>query len=203
MRRLIKLKQPVIVEGKYDKITLENVIDALIITTDGFGIFKNKEKCRMIRALAQKNGIIIMTDSDSAGNMIRAYIKKIVGECEIINVYIPCLSGKEKRKAKPSKERLLGVEGMTCEAIINSLNRSGIFGTEIKVRKKEISKTQFFKLGFSGRENSSKIRKEFLKYLDLPEDLSSSAMLDIINTLFTYEEFKKVVEKWQEGLIKS
>ena len=113
MRRLIRLDRPVIVEGKYDKIALKNIVDALIITTDGFGIFKNKEKCDLIRHLARKNGVIILTDSDSAGAIIRSYIKKIVSDCEIINVYVPELRGKEKRKAKPSKSGLIGVEGMS------------------------------------------------------------------------------------------
>lgn len=200
---MIKLKQPVIVEGKYDKITLQNIVDALIITTDGFGIFKDKEKCQMIRTLAQKNGIIIMTDSDSAGNMIRAYMKKILGDCEIINVYVPCLKGKEKRKIKSGKEGLLGVEGMPPQVIIDALSRSGITGKEIEFKSKTISKTDFYIAGFSGRENSTKTRQGFLKYLTLPENLSSSAMLDILNTLFTYDEFIGVVEKWREVQTKS
>lgn len=195
---MIKLKQPIIVEGKYDKITLENIVDTLIITTDGFGIFKNREKCEMLRTLAQKNGIIVMTDSDSAGNMIRAYIKKILGDCEIINVYAPCLSGKEKRKSKQSKEGLLGVEGMSAEVITEALKRSGIVGKEIIKKEKTITKTDFYLAGLSGAEASSQKRKQLLKYLDLPESLSSNAMLDVINTLFTYDEFIEEVEKWQE-----
>ena len=195
---MIKLEQPIIVEGKYDKITLENIVDTLIIPTDGFGIFKNKEKCEMLRTLARKNGIIVMTDSDSAGNMIRAYIKKILGDCEIINVYAPCLVGKEKRKAKQSKEGLLGVEGMPAEIITEALKRSGVIGREIIKKEKSITKTDFYLAGLSGGEDSSQKRKQFLKYLDLPESLSPNAMLDVINTLFTYSEFIKEVEKWQE-----
>lgn len=200
---MIKLKQPVIVEGKYDKITLENVVDTLIITTDGFAIFKDKEKCRMIRTLAQKNGVIVMTDSDSAGNMIRAYIKNVIGQCEIINVYVPCLKGKEKRKSAPSKEGLLGVEGMSAQIITDALTRSGVICQRVEKRQKNISKTDFYLHGFSGKENSSNIRKEFLRYLDLPEDLSSSAMLDIINTLFTRDEFVRKAKEWQEVQIKN
>ncbi len=191
---MIKLKQPVIVEGKYDKITLENVIDALIITTDGFGIFKNKEKCDMIRRLAQKNGIIVMTDSDSAGSMIRAYIKKIVGNCEIINVYVPVLQGKEKRKNAPSKEGVLGVEGMKADIIYSALEKSGVTGTKLPKNARKITKTDLFCFGLSGGENSSEKRKELLKTLSLPQNLSPNAMLDILNTLYTYEEFLKVMQ---------
>lgn len=186
---MIKLTQPVIVEGKYDKITLENYVDALIIPTDGFGIFKNREKRNMIRRLAKMNGIIIMTDSDSAGHLIRAYIKKIVSDGEIINVYIPELKGKEKRKAKSGKEGILGVEGMSGEVILKALERSGVTGKLTEKRSRKITKADMYAVGLSGRENSAEARSILLKRLSLPHGLSSSAMLDVINTLFTYEEF--------------
>lgn len=194
---MIKLDKPVIVEGKYDKITLENVVDALIIPTDGFGIFKNKEKCAMIRALAEKNGVIVMTDSDSAGNLIRAHIKKIVGNADIIHVYVPCLKGKEKRKNTASKEGFLGVEGMTPEIISQALQRSGVEGREIAEKTRNITKTDMFIAGLSGRENSAALRKELLFKLQLPQNLSPNAMLDILNTLFTYDEFCEVIKEWQ------
>ena len=200
---MIKLDMPVIVEGKYDKITLENVIDGLIIPTDGFGIFKNKEKCAMIRALAEKNGVIVMTDSDSAGHLIRAHIKNIVGKARITNVYVPCLKGKEKRKTEKSKEGLLGVEGMTPEIIKQSLLKSGVTGREIQKKERNISKTDMFLAGLSGTENSAILRKELLQKLELPQSLSPNAMLDILNTLFTYEEFTEVIAEWQEEKIKN
>ncbi|MBR7133794.1 MAG: DUF4093 domain-containing protein [Clostridia bacterium] len=186
---MIRLEQPVIVEGKYDKITLENVIDALIIPTNGFGIFKDREKCELIRTLAKRSGIIIMTDSDSAGAMIRAHIKKISGDGRIINVYVPCLKGKEKRKSTQSREGLLGVEGMTPEIITKALERSGVCGKYIEKKGKKITKTDMYLAGLSGGENSSEKRREYLKKLSLPENLSPNAMLDILNTIFTYEEF--------------
>ena len=198
MRRLIRLDKPVIVEGKYDKIALQNVIDALIITTDGFGIFKNKEKCDLIRRLARKNGVIIMTDSDSAGAMIRSYIKKTVSDCEIINVYVPELRGKEKRKSKPSKSGLIGVEGMSPEIIENALRKSGVFSVRAEERRK-ITKADMFAFGLSGREDSREKRKSFLRYLDLPESLSSSAMLDVLNNSFTFEEFNKKAETFKNN----
>lgn len=201
---MIRVKQPIVVEGKYDKITLENIIDGLIITTDGFGIFKNKEKRAMLRTLAQKNGIIIMTDSDSAGSVIRSHLKQVLGDCKIINVYVPCVEGKEKRKTVKSREGLLGVEGMTAEIILDALERSGVSSQEVPLKEKgKISKTDLFTIGLNGRENSAKLRENFLKFLGLPQKLSSNSMLDILNTLFTYDEFKKVIAKWQEGQTKS
>ena len=198
MKPLIKLDRPVIVEGKYDKITLENVVDALIITTDGFGIFKNKEKCDLIRRMAKKNGVIIMTDSDSAGAVIRSYIKKIVSDCEIINVYVPELNGKEKRKAKPSKSGLLGVEGMTPEVIEKALEKSGVFSVKSGESRK-ITKADMFAFGLSGREDSKEKRRRFLRRLELPETLSPSAMLDVLNNMLTFEEFNEKAERFKNN----
>lgn len=190
---MIKLDCPVIVEGKYDKITLENVIDALIIPTNGFAIFKDSEKCDMIRRLAAENGkVIVMTDSDSAGSLIRSYLKKIIGNTEIINVYVPELRGKEKRKNKPSKAGFLGVEGMSKEIIEKALKRSGV--TALKAENKEkITKNDLYLLGFSGRADSSQKRRELLKKLELPESLSSSAMLDVLNNMFTLDELTDLI----------
>lgn len=195
---MIRLDRPVIVEGKYDKIALKNIVDALIITTDGFGIFKNKEKCDLIRHLARKNGVIILTDSDSAGAIIRSYIKKIVSDCEIINVYVPELRGKEKRKAKPSKSGLIGVEGMSPEIIEDALRKSGVFSVRAEERRK-ITKADMFAFGLSGCEDSGRKRKSFLRHLGLPESLSSSAMLDVLNNSFTFEEFNKKAELWKNS----
>ncbi len=200
---MIKLKSPVIVEGKYDKITLKNVIDTLIIPTNGFGIFKDKEKCQMIRALAERYGIIILTDSDAAGNMIRAYIKNIVGDSVIYNVYIPQIEGKEKRKEKYGKERLLGVEGMTAEILLEAFRKCGITGEVLPERKEKITKTDLFLRGLSGTENSGAARRELLKKLCLPQNLSPNAMLDILNTIMTKGEFCEVTEEWLSSRDKS
>lgn len=199
---MIKIKQPIIVEGKYDKITLENAVDALIIPTNGFGIFKDREKCAMLRALAEREGIIVLTDSDSAGNMIRAYIKKIVGNAKITNVYVPVLHGKEKRKSAPGKEGILGVEGMSREVLLRAFEKSGITATEVKADGRAITKADMYEVGLSGRDNSAEARKRLLKHLQLPEKLSSSAMLDVLNTLLTYDEFIKVACECQGNLIK-
>lgn len=197
---MIKLDKPIIVEGKYDKITLENVVDGLIIPTDGFGIFKNKEKRDLIRTLAKRFGLIVITDSDGAGNMIRSHIKNIAGECEIINVYVPRISGKEKRKDKCGKEGILGVEGMTTEILENALMRSGVTATKCCENVKKITKADLYYCGLSGGKDSSDKRKSLLKYLSLPENLSPNAMLDILNTLYSYGEFSEVTKKWQDSL---
>ena len=200
---MIKIKMPIIVEGKYDKITLENVVDALIIPTNGFSIFKDKEKCELIRTFAERDGIIVLTDSDSAGNMIRSYIKNIVGDGKIINVYIPQLKGKEKRKSTPSKEGLLGVEGISKLELQKALERSGVTNAANIEKKNPITKTDMFLFGLSGKEDSALKRKQLLEYLELPQNLSSNAALDIFNTYFCYTEFSEVIKKWQNSQTKS
>lgn len=197
---LIKLKQAVIVEGKYDKITLENIIDATIIPTNGFSVFKDKNKCQLIRLLAEKNGIIVITDSDSAGALIRSYLKQICPNNSITNVYIPQILGKEKRKNKKSKAGLLGVEGMSQDIILDALNKSGVLNDNIINReKKQISKTMLFQLGLSGGKNSAFLRECLAEYLNLPKGMSANAFLDCINTIYDYDEFIKAVSIWQKN----
>ena len=195
---MIKLKQAVIVEGKYDKITLENIIDATIITTDGYRIFKNKEKRDLIRLLASRNGIIVITDSDSAGGVIRSYLKQICPTDTITNVYVPQLFGKEKRKEKPSKQGLLGVEGLSKQTIIEALAKSGITGEYITHKNdKIITKSDLFTVGLSGGKNSVVLRKEFSKFIGLPANMSANAFLDAVNAVMNYEDFFEAVKKWQ------
>lgn len=194
---LIKITQPIIVEGKYDKITLSNVVDTLIIATNGFSIFKDKEKCALIRTLAHRDGVIVMTDSDSAGNIIRSHIKNIVDGGKIINVYVPLIKGKEKRKDTYSKEGFLGVEGMSKEIIAEALEKSGVLYSETRKGTPKITKTDMYLLGLSGDECSKQKREELLMFLNLPHNLTANAMLDVLNTLFTKEEFIQEVAKWQ------
>ena len=197
---MIRLKTPVIVEGKYDKIRLSNIIDAPIFTTDGFRIFKDKEKMEFFRAVAEKSGIIILTDSDSAGQMIRNHLKKAIGDTHIYNVYLPEILGKEKRKTKPSKEGFLGVEGMTQQALEHALLRSGITGEQTtQKREKQITKTHLFTLGLSGGKNSSLLRYKLSKYLNLPQGLSANAFLDCLNAVYDYNDFIKAVQTWQKN----
>ena len=192
---MIKIKEAVIVEGKYDKIKLSAIIDTVIIETDGFAVFKDKEKQKLIRFLAEKRGIIIMTDSDSAGFKIRNFINGITKSENIKNVYIPDIYGKEKRKTEMSKEGKLGVEGMKPEIILSALKKAGILCDENeKTECHKITHTDFFEDGISGGENSSGIRKALAKQLDLPERISSSALLKIINVYMTYDEYKEAVK---------
>lgn len=193
---MIKINEAVIVEGKYDKIKLSGILDTVIIETDGFAIFKDKEKQRLIRFLSEKRGIIIMTDSDSAGFKIRAFIKNITKNENIKNVYIPDIYGKEKRKTEASKEGKLGVEGMKTEIIMSALKKAGVICAENgKSESREITQTDFFEDGISGRENSSELRKALAKELDLPEKISTASLLKIINTYMTYDEYKDAISR--------
>lgn len=193
---MIKINQAVIVEGKYDKIKLSGIIDALIIETDGFGIFKDKEKQRLIRFLAETKGIVIMTDSDSAGFKIRSFINGITNSENIKNVYIPDVYGKEKRKTEVSKEGKIGVEGISKDIIIEALHKAGIDCDENERTSAQIvTKTDFFLDGVSGREQSSYIRKELAKSLGLPERISASSLLKVINLYMTYDDYKDAVER--------
>ena len=184
----IKIKQAVVVEGKYDKIKLSEIIDAVIIVTNGFGIYKDKDTLNLIRFYAQQRGLVILTDSDYAGAQIRGHIKSVVPDCEIINVYVPEIFGKEKRKTKPSKEGKLGVEGIDGEIILNAFRRAGLLNEEI-IQREAITKNDFYFLGLSGGTNSRALRTKLCLTLSLPLGLSSSALMEAVNTMFCKEEF--------------
>ena len=187
----IKLQKPIIVEGKYDKIRLENIFQTPIIITEGFGIFKNKDKKDFIKKLAEKSGVIILTDSDSAGIMIRNHLKSFLPNEKIINVYLPEIVGKERRKSVPSKQGILGVEGIDDEVIISAFERAGVVGSKEVVGDK-VTKLDLYNLGIAGGDNSAGLRKELLAKLSLPTGLSTASMLDAINFLYTKEEFIKL-----------
>lgn len=193
---MLKIKEAVIVEGRYDKIKLKNIIDATIIETNGFRVFKDKEKQSLIRQLADKRGILIITDSDSAGFVIRNFLKGIVDNSRIKQCYIPQLKGKEKRKEKPSKEGLLGVEGIEDKEIIRAIKNSEatIIG-ENQPKEESLTKMDFFELGLTGSENSSKNREKVLRYFNLPLYLTTNSMLSALNVLANKEELKKILER--------
>ncbi len=192
---MIHTDKVIVVEGKYDKIRLENIVDATIIPTDGFGIFNNKELLGLLRSLAEKRGLVILTDSDSAGFMIRSFLSGAIDNSLITNVYIPELSGKEKRKATPSAEGLLGVEGVADEVIINALKTAGI-GEDCTVSpKRPITKADLYEIGLSGGPNSATLRKNLLKSLSLPIRISANRLPDILNMLYTYDEFIKIASE--------
>lgn len=199
---MIKIDKIIVVEGKYDKIKLSSLIDGVIIDTEGFGIFKNKDKQKLLRTLAEKKGLLVLTDSDSAGFLIRNFISSIV-PCEFItNAYIPDLYGKEKRKETASKEGKLGVEGVPSNVIVEALNKAGITCTvtdNCELRK--VSNIDFFEDGLAGTTDSKTNRLKLLRYLDLPERLSSKGLLEVINTIMTYDEYKTAVLKSREVII--
>lgn len=192
---MLKLKEVVIVEGKYDKIKLSQILDALIIDVGGFNIFKNKEKVQMIKKLADKNGVLILTDSDHAGFMIRNYLNGIIPQDKIKHVYIPDIIGKEKRKKTYSKERKLGVEGVDDKIILDAINKVSLKEEEKTNNIKEITKMDFYEDELSGRDNSSDKRKKLLKKLNLPENLSQNALIKVLNKTISYDEYKRVVEE--------
>ena len=195
---MIKIEQAIIVEGKYDKIKLSSIVNAVIIVTNGFGIFKDEEKLELIRYYARKTGIIILTDSDSAGFQIRNHIKGAVKNGKIYNVYIPDIMGKEKRKVKPSAEGKLGVEGVEKKIILKAFENAGITASESSDDSvPEITKTDLYMLGLSGGNNSSILRKKLLAYLKLPSLLSANSMLEVLNTMMNYDELKEIMDKIQ------
>lgn len=188
MAEKLKISQAVIVEGKYDKLKLANVIDAFMIETNGFSIFKDKAKLRFIKKLAEERGILIMTDSDHAGFMIRNYISSGIPKEKIIHVYIPDVYGKEKRKAEPSREGKIGVEGMSKEIILDALQKANVTVSKSE-NNNPVTNYDMFDLGFSGTQDAKKNRKKLLSALDLPEFLSASSLLSCINNRMSRDEF--------------
>lgn len=190
----IKVKQPIVVEGKYDKIKLESLVDGLIITTEGFGIYKNTEKLSLIRAFAQKDGVIILTDSDGAGFQIRNHLKSCIGGGKIINIYIPDIFGKEKRKEKPSKEGKLGVEGVDPDILRKAFLDAGVFSEKEK-NEPWIDKARLFDDGLAGGANSAELRKKLASELSLPERISANALLEVLNRLYKEEQYLIALKK--------
>ncbi len=196
----LKIDRAVIVEGKYDKIKLSNIISGLVITTNGFSVFKDKAMVEMIRKAAKSRGLLILTDSDNAGQQIRSYIKTIVGTDNIVNAYIPQIKGKEKRKPIPSAEGYLGVEGVDEEIIRNALLP---FANEIAVDGHSIKKSDLYFAGLSGTDGCSKDRQNFEAFLGLPQNLPTNFLLDYLNFAYSFEEFKEVLLKWRDQRDKS
>lgn len=188
---MYRVNEVIVVEGKYDKNTLSQIVDAVIIETSGFHIFNDREKQALIRKLAEKRGIIVMTDSDGAGFVIRNFIKGCVAPEYIKHAYIPEIAGKERRKTKASGEGTLGVEGMSPEVIIAALKRAGaeINGGEEAVLTEKISKADMYKKGLTGCEGSRERRLELTKKLELPSKISTDSLLQVLNALMSREEF--------------
>lgn len=192
---MIKLDRPVIVEGKYDIVKLSNLIDGLIIKTDGFGIFKDKEKQQLLRRFAAEKGIIVLTDSDSAGFLIRNFIKSTIPDDKITHVYIPDVYGKEKRKTEFSKEGKLGVEGISEEILYEAFIKAGVVSSVCSEPRRLITSLDLFEAGLSGGKNSKEKRKALLSALALPVRMSSSSMVKVLNCFVTYEEFTEKIKE--------
>ncbi len=190
---MIKLKQAILVEGKYDAIKLANFVDTLILTTEGFGIFKNKEKQKFLRRIAREKGLIVLTDSDSAGFMIRNFISSYLANENVINVYIPDIYGKEKRKKTASAEGKLGVEGVSEEVILKAFEKSGVTASIKKDAQRQITNIDLFEHQLSGRPNSTQNRKRLFERLALPERLSTSSLIKVLNSFVTFEEFEEIM----------
>lgn len=192
---MIRLKEALVVEGKYDQMKLTPLVDGLILRTDGFRLFRDREKCALLKKLADTVGLIVLTDSDVAGFQIRNYIKSVVGgDHGVRHLYIPQVEGKERRKRNPSKEGTLGVEGMT-EEVLRELLATVSEGEVAQSRRRAITKLDFYEDGLSGKPESALRRKALLQLLDLPPYLSANALLELLNALYSWEEYQALLAK--------
>ena len=191
MRPILSIPLPVIVEGKYDKIKLASVIDANVIPTGGFSLFRQKEKATLLRRLCEKNGVIVLTDSDGGGRQIRAFLSSILPKDKIYHLYIPQIKGKEKRKDKAGKAGLLGVEGMEADLLYELFLP---FAGGAPSAKGGLTKADFYRLGLSGTDGSSENRRILCSSLGFPEDMTANALLDALNLLYTREELFALIE---------
>lgn len=194
---MIRVKEAIIVEGKYDKIRLSSVVDGLILETNGFRIFKDREQMALIRRLAETRGILILTDSDGAGFVIRRYLSGSIPPDRVRHAYIPDIPGKERRKAKPSKEGKLGVEGVSQEVLLAALRRAGVCCSEEPEESdapvRRITKTDLYLAGLSGGRDSAEKRRAFLRRMSLPEHLAPNALVEVLNSMMSCEEFLEAV----------
>lgn len=191
---MIHVNETVIVEGKYDKIKLASLIDAVIIETGGFSIFNDRERLALIRRMAERTGVLIITDSDAAGFKIRHFLGGALPKGSVKHAYIPDILGKEPRKAAPSKEGKLGVEGVPAQVVMESLARAGVLCEEAPSARR-VTKTDFYEDGLSGGEGSAQRRARLLRLLGLPARLSSNGLLQVLGAMMTYDEYKRAVAR--------
>ena len=196
---MIHVAQAIIVEGKYDKIKLSSLLDAVILTTNGFHIFHDAEKMALIRYYAKTTGIIILTDSDTAGFRIRNYLKGAVHDGKLFHVYIPDIYGKERRKLKPSAEGKLGVEGIDKNALLAAFEKAGVLTDEIPEKTDPITRYDLYELGLSGGADSKSKRKALQKRLHLPDLLSTASLLEVLNTMMTKNELCRILDELSSG----
>jgi ribonuclease M5 len=191
---LIKLKETIVVEGRYDKARLANLFDAPILETGGFGIFRDKQRLALLRRLAQSSGIILLTDSDMAGFKIRSYIAGAIPNGRVVHVYIPDVYGKESRKAAPSAEGKLGVEGIEDTLILEAFETAGLLGAPCETPARPITKLDLYEDGLSGGENSAEKRRALCAALHLPARLGVNSLVKVLNSIGDYEMYKNVVD---------
>lgn len=192
---MVRIKEAILVEGRYDKNSLSQIVDAPIFETAGFGIFKNKEQMTLLRRVAEARGLIVFTDADGAGFVIRNHIKSAIPAEYLKHAYTPDITGKERRKSAPGKEGKLGVEGMTPEVILEALRRAGAtFEDSAQRMPGNITKQDMMALGLSGGTNSSTLRLQLTKKLELPAHMSANALLQALNLLYTLEELTDIVK---------
>lgn len=198
---MVKIREAIVVEGRYDKNTLSQIVDAPIFETGGFSIRKDKMQMALLRRVAQERGLIVFTDSDGAGFVIRNFLKGAIPATHLKHAYIPDIYGKEKRKSAPAKEGKLGVEGMAKDVILESLRKAGATFEEGETVAKapELTKTDLCVLGLSGGADSKLKRKALMKKLELPEHMSSNALLQVLNLLYTKEEITLLVSKLESN----
>lgn len=192
---MLYIKEAVLVEGRYDKIKLSSVIDALIIETNGFSVYKDAEKREYIKKLAEERGLLILTDSDNAGRQIRNYISSFVPQDRIRHVYIPDIFGKEKRKAAPSKEGKIGVEGVPTDILLKALNDAGVTAEAASARTVTLTAADCMELGLTGGADSSALRKELMKALSLPENMTLKMFMRWVDTEEKLREVLSALEK--------
>ncbi|MBO4831246.1 MAG: DUF4093 domain-containing protein [Oscillospiraceae bacterium] len=194
-----RVREIIVVEGRYDRNTVSQAVDCTVIETSGFGIFSDAEKVSLLRRLAEKRGVIILTDPDGAGFLIRGHLKGMLNGSEIKHAYVPEITGREKRKKTDSKARMLGVEGMSPSVIINALERAGATFDDDSLSERSssppVSKADMFELGLSGGPGSSEKRAELARRLELPAAMSANALLDVINSLYTRDEFISLFQR--------
>lgn len=190
----LRLREVVIVEGKYDAAKLAGLVDGLVLPVGGFSVFTSDETKQLIRRLGKERGLIVLTDSDAAGFRIRAYLNKIAAGLSIKNAYVPAVEGKERRKAKSSKEGLLGVEGLEDAVLLRALEMAGATACAPRAGR-QITYADLYEWGLSGTPDSAQARWELLGRIALPPRLSKKALCEALNSLYTYEEFSKLLEK--------
>ena len=200
---MLRIKEAIVVEGRYDKNALSQVVDTLILETNGFQIFKDREKVALLRRVAEKRGLILLTDSDGAGFVIRNHLKGVLPLSLVKQAYVPDIRGKERRKRQPGKEGKLGVEGMRPEVLEAALRRAGATfleetGAPVRPKEPPVNKADFMRWGLSGKSDSGARRQALLERLELPEYLTANGLLEVVNSLYTRSDFEQIcVQMWK------